>query len=185
MSDSFLMQHTEVVPDGVQIKALTKHADQRGYLFEAYRQSSMSPPMIQWNYNASYKNTLRGVHLHVAHTDYLTLLEGIMLIGMRDIRMGSKTEGLTSLVKFVSSEPRVIIIPPGVMHGFYFPENSRHLYGMDCYWDEESELGCRWDDPVLNIPWPSINPILSTKDDNAPSFQALMQAVGTQFIGRK
>jgi dTDP-4-dehydrorhamnose 3,5-epimerase len=35
------------------------------------------------------------------------------------------------------------------------------------------EAGIRWDDPLLNIPWPIPNPIVSDKDSKLPFLEEL------------
>jgi len=60
-------------------------------------------------------------------------------------------------------------IPEGFAHGFLsLQDNSQVVYKATNYWDKESELSLRWDDPLLSIDWPtkdlSSNVIVSEKD---------------------
>ena len=169
------------IPAGLSIKTLTTHNDERGYLYEFYREcwvSNDASPMIQWNYAASKANVLRGINLHKVHTDYFLLIDGIMLLGLCDVRKGSPTEGLSSIAKLIATEPKAILIPPGITHGFYFPEGGKFLIGRTKYFNPSDDFRCHWNDPLLNIPWPSLNPILSKLDRDAPSFSTLMNEVG-------
>lgn len=168
------------LPAGVSIQPLVNRPDHRGDLTEIYRAEWMPPsiiPIIQWNYVRSHAGVLRGVHIHRKHTDYLILLEGKMLLGLRDVRIHSPTEGMSFVLTLTPSQPRAIIIPPGVMHGFYFPQSSVLTYGVNTYWDPKDEDGCHWADPDLGIPWQIKDAIVSERDKNAPSFKTLMNNI--------
>ena len=104
---------------------------------------------IQWNAVRSEVGVLRGVHVHVRHRDYLTLPYGRAVVGLRDLRQGSRTEGLSVFVELSGDEPASLVIPCGVAHGFYFHEPSLHVYAVTEYWNPDDELGCHWADPEL------------------------------------
>jgi dTDP-4-dehydrorhamnose 3,5-epimerase len=112
--------------------------------------------------------------VHVTHDDYLTVVRGRATIGLADLRGDSPTAGLACCVVLEAAEPAAIAIPHGVAHGFLFQEPSTHIYGVTHYWDPADELGCRWDDPALGIPWPAgVRPLLSERDATLPSLAAL------------
>ena len=168
------------LPADVYIYTLINCADNRGDLFEIYRQSWLpfqeaSP--IQWNVVRSRAGVLRGVHLHRKHADYLIILEVQMRIGLRDIRKRSPTEGMSTLVELNAAQPQAILIPPGIFHGFYFPVDSLHIYGVSTYWNLTDEYGCSWNDPDLEIPWVIENPILSDRDINAHTYKDLLKSI--------
>jgi dTDP-4-dehydrorhamnose 3,5-epimerase len=154
-----------VLPEGVSILRLTPHADDRGVFTELFRSSwdaGVAP--VQWNAVRSEPNVLRGVHAHIRHADYLTVVAGKATIGLHDLRSGSPTEGLGATVELAAGEPAALVIPVGVAHGFYFHEASLHVYAVSHEFDPADELGCRWDDPALDIAWPCTEPLLSPRD---------------------
>lgn len=172
--------HSETceLPVGVRRRTLARHDDSRGWLSELFRDewdTGVSP--IQWNLVHSHARTLRGVHVHLVHWDYLTVPHGSMILGLKDLRTESPTFGLISTVTLNQSPFESWTIPPGVAHGFYFPEPSIHVYAVTAYWNLTDELGCRWNDPDLGIPWPDPTPLLSNRDQEAPSYAALMQKI--------
>jgi dTDP-4-dehydrorhamnose 3,5-epimerase len=61
-----------------------------------------------------------------------------------------------------------LIIPAGVAHGFYFLEQSLHVYAVSAYWDQEDEIGCHFADPGLGLVWPTATPRLSARDAALP-----------------
>lgn len=171
------------LPHGVALHPFTVHADERGTLSEIFRDewpTGVRP--LQWNFVRSAPGVLRGVHLHVHHTDYLIVLEGCATIGLVDLRPGSPTERLATTVDLVGSEPRAIVIPPGVAHGFYFDVPSLHLYAVDHYWSPADELGCRYDDPGLGLRWPATPKLVSERDRALPPLDDLLRQV-PRFAG--
>lgn len=162
------------LPNGVSLLTLTPHADERGVFTELYR-LSWEPGVVatQWNAVRSEANVLRGVHAHLRHTDYLTLVAGRATVGLHDLRAGSPTEGLGATVEFDSREPSALVIPVGVAHGFYFHEPSIHVYAVSHEFDPADELGCRWDDPTLEIAWPCTDPLISPRDRELGSLSEL------------
>lgn len=154
---------------------LEAHDDERGMFVELYRlewETGVAP--VQWNAVRSEAGVLRGVHVHVRHDDYLTVPLGHAVVGLRDLRKGSSTEGLATIVELEGERPAALVIPHGVAHGFYFREPSLHVYAVSEYWDPEDELGCHWADPELEIPWPFPTAQVSDRDAASPSLQALL-----------
>jgi dTDP-4-dehydrorhamnose 3,5-epimerase len=176
-SDSSVVVASEL-PQGVRLSALETHTDHRGQLTEIFRadwDTGIAP--VQWNVTTSNPDTLRGVHVHVRHVDYLVLLSGRATFGLRDLRTGSPTAGLVSLVDVTGSELRTLTIPPGVAHGFYFHEHSLLVYSVSHYWDVDDEFACRWDDPELGIPWPTTSPLLSERDASSPPLSTMLRDI--------
>ena len=48
--------------------------------------------------------------------------------------------------------------------GFYFYEDSIHLYGVSEYWNLDDELGCHFASAELKLDWPNKEPIISDRD---------------------
>ncbi len=169
---------TESLPQGVSLRSLQTHHDERGSLTELFRASwETGIDVVQWNYSESEARVLRGVHVHVKHADYLILLRGYASIGLRDLRIGSPTESMTALVEMQGAKLHALTIPPGVAHGFYFHEPSAHLYAVSEYWDHRDELGCHWADPALEINWPDVAPLISARDAALPSMRELVESL--------
>lgn len=164
------------LPAGVVVRPLESHVDDRGTFTELYRQewaTGVSP--IQWNAVRSDGGVLRGVHVHMRHDDYLTVPYGRAAIGLRDLRRGSPTEGVSALVGLGGEDRAALVIPHGVAHGFYFSEPSLHVYAVTEYWDPSDELGCHWADPELKIPWPVTSARVSERDAASQSLRDLLR----------
>jgi dTDP-4-dehydrorhamnose 3,5-epimerase len=157
------------------MRPLDPHGDERGQFVELYRREwnhGIEP--VQWNAVWSEAGVLRGVHVHIRHDDYLTVPVGRASVGLRDLRRGSPTEGLATIVELGRDQPAALVIPHGVAHGFYFHEPSLHVYAVTEYWDPGDELGCNWADPELGIPWPVVTARVSDRDRAAQPLQALL-----------
>ena len=65
-------------------------------------------------------------------------------------------------------------IPPGFAHGFYVLSNTADFnYKCTDYYDPFDEVGLIWNDPIINIEWPTNEPMLAKKDINLPLFSEL------------
>ncbi|RLA02812.1 MAG: hypothetical protein DRQ47_06280 [Gammaproteobacteria bacterium] len=174
------------IPNGVSMIPLTKNTDDRGSLVELFREEWLGADVapIQWNYVSSKPNVLRGIHVHHTHYDYLYMAEGTMQLALVESRRKSTHFGRTALIELSANLPVGIIIPPGVAHGFYFPEEAVLIYGVSHYWNIDDEMGCRWDDPAFSVAWSPKNPLLSERDQSAGSFEQMAQDFETKFYSK-
>src|SRR5450759_435004 len=157
---------------GVRLEQLQSHPDSRGTFTEIFRRSwptGVNP--VQWNVVRSAPGVMRGVHVHPVHDDYLALVAGRATVGLCDLRPGASTSGLT--LEMDGLAPTALTIPHGVAHGFLFHEQSMHVYATSEYFGAADELGCRWDDPQLGIPWPVSKVMLSPRDEGLPALAEL------------
>jgi dTDP-4-dehydrorhamnose 3,5-epimerase len=168
-----------LLPAGVGVRPLTTHADDRGEFTELFRdewETGVAP--VQWNAVRSEAGVVRGVHCHPLHADALIVVAGMMRLGLADLRPASPTAGAACTLELPGDEMRLVTIPPGVAHGFYFPVPSLHVYAVDRTWDPDDELGCRWDDPELGLDWELAGPVrISERDERLGSFAALRAAL--------
>lgn len=159
---------------GVRILPLTSHADRRGTFTEVFRESWVGRPhFVQWNAVTSRAGTLRGVHAHRRHADYLIVVSGHMWLGLADLRPDADAGGAKALISLDASTPQAVVIPTGVAHGFLFSRDSMHLYAVSEYHSEADEFGCRWNDPELALPWPVAPVHVSERDQQLPDLTAL------------
>jgi dTDP-4-dehydrorhamnose 3,5-epimerase len=166
----------ELTIAGVEVIELPIEDDPRGALVELCRSAWFEPDdPVQWNAITNRPGALRGVHWHNGHVDFIAPVCGSVLVAAVDLRLGSPTEGRAEAVELAAARPRAIVIPAGVGHGFFSAEESVVMYGVSEYWDPDDELGVRWDDPALGIPWPAevASAIVSGRD---ASFGPLSEA---------
>ncbi|WP_163999251.1 dTDP-4-dehydrorhamnose 3,5-epimerase family protein [Pyxidicoccus caerfyrddinensis] len=168
------------LPSGVFLHPLTTHRDSRGGFTEVFRESwGVGVRPVQWNVLQSGPGVLRGVHVHAVHDDYLLVLQGRASIGLCDLRKDADPERRSALVELTGEDLAALVIPHGVAHGFYIHGPTVMLLGVSHDFDPADELGVRWDDPELGIPWPVDRAVLSPRDAALPSLRELRRAFAT------
>lgn len=173
------MMTTEITIQGVNSVPLAPNIDGRGSLTEIFRRSwDVSADPVQWNLLVSNAGVLRGMKVHVVHTDVVILLSGKTVMGLRDFRAQSTSFRKAEMIE-MKPGTTAYIIPAGVGHAFYSSEVSVMLIGVSAYWDLDDELGCRWDDPKLGLSWPDRSPEVSDNDRAAPTVEALERQLAT------
>jgi len=165
--------------DDIELIGLQAHSDARGDLTEVFRDEWVGERPVQWNLVHSRPNTLRGVHVHVRHADYILPIAGTMHVGLCDLRPESAGFKAGRMIELSSSNRMLLKIPPGIAHGFCFLRKMTFAYGVTSYWADADELGCRWDDPDLGLRWPVETPLLSPRDASAPPLVMLLEQLRT------
>ncbi|MEO8363947.1 MAG: dTDP-4-dehydrorhamnose 3,5-epimerase family protein, partial [Ilumatobacteraceae bacterium] len=66
-----------------------------------------------------------------------------------------------------------IFIPPGVAHGFSSLTDMAITYLVDNYYNPADELGLAWNDKVVQADWGFVTPILSKRDQENPTRDAI------------
>lgn len=167
-----ILENRIELPYKVQLLPLISHQDTRGTLCEIFRKNwdFEGPRPVQWNLVHSKQNVLRGFHVHRTHWDYLLNIGSDMILGLQDIRRLSSSYNLAVTILLKSDDLHLVIIPPGVAHGFYFPHQAASfIYSVSHYHDLGDEFACRWNDPDVLVHWPCKYPILSERDQDAGS----------------
>ena len=105
--------------EGVEIKRLTTHADERGSLTELLRRDDeIFEGFGQCYVSVSYPGVIRAWHYHKKQTDYFTCVTGMIKVPLYDMREGSPTYGVVNEF-FMGEDNRIVVkIPVGVLHGF-------------------------------------------------------------------
>jgi dTDP-4-dehydrorhamnose 3,5-epimerase len=107
------------VIEGVEIKQLTKHADERGYLMELLRcDDTIFRKFGQAYVSLNYPGVVRGWHYHKKQDDHFAVVKGMVKVALYDAREGSPTRGQVDEL-FLGEQNNILLkIPVGVMHGY-------------------------------------------------------------------
>ncbi len=151
--------------------------DHRGFFLESYRKSEfvaagIDADFVQDNHSRSVRGTLRGLHLQrapKAQAKLTRVIAGEVFDVAADVRPESPTYGVWVGVTLSSHNRKSLFIPAGYAHGFcVLSAEAEVVYKTSEEYVPELEWGARWDDPVLSIPWPVSNPLLSERDRQWP-----------------
>lgn len=105
--------------EGVIIKNLKKYEDERGWLTEIFRQDEdgFSPAMSYISLTKS--GVVRGPHEHAHQADRFVFVgPGDFDLYLWDRRENSETNGESLKIKVGASDPVLVVVPPGVVHGY-------------------------------------------------------------------
>jgi dTDP-4-dehydrorhamnose 3,5-epimerase len=107
------------VIEGVEIKQLTKHADERGSLMELLRcDDAIFRKFGQAYVSLNYPGVVRGWHYHKKQDDHVAVVKGMAKVALYDAREGSSTQGEVDEF-FLGEQNNILLkIPVGVMHGY-------------------------------------------------------------------
>ncbi len=155
--------------------------DARGFFFESFNAKDFENAVgaqsafVQDNHSKSAKGVLRGLHYQIKHPQgkLVRVVSGEVFDVAVDIRKSSPTFGRWMGAHLSAENNRQVWIPPGFAHGFLvLSESAEFLYKTTDYWYPEHERSLIWNDPKINIQWPSnIKPVLSAKDEAARTLE--------------
>lgn len=105
--------------NGVIIKDLTKHADERGWLTEIYRQDETEYRPAMFYVSETKPGIARGPHEHKEQTDcFIFLGPGSFKFYLWDNREDSSTFKENLEIEVGENKPTFVLVPPGVVHGY-------------------------------------------------------------------
>ena len=105
--------------EGVKVKPLRLIPDERGWLMEILRSDEEDYQEFGQVYvTVAYPGVVKAWHYHKKQTDHFAVVAGMAKVALYDGRDGSSTKGAVMEVFAGEHNPHLIIIPPGVMHGF-------------------------------------------------------------------
>ncbi len=130
--------------DGVQLKQLTTHADERGFFREVIRSTDEGFVFGQWSHSSMYSGTIKGFHLHLVQWDFWYCPIGVIKAVLVDcrranpiIREGGSVypqipvrdlDGYDEYLLGDNQPAQVLRIPPGVAHGLKVLQGPAHLF---------------------------------------------------------
>jgi dTDP-4-dehydrorhamnose 3,5-epimerase len=105
--------------NGVIIKKLNKNEDERGWLAEFFRNDEVDYNPVMGYVSVTKPGVVRGPHEHKEQSDCFVFVgPGDFELYLWDRRDGSKTKGGHIKIKVGENNPTMVIVPPGVVHGY-------------------------------------------------------------------
>ncbi len=129
--------------EGVEVKKLTTHADERGFFREVLRVDDDGFTFGQWSHSSSYSGTIKAFHVHQIQTDWWYVPIGVIKAVLCDLAGPIAQDILDRPIKtkvhleswrfseylLGDNQPAQILrIPPGVAHGLKVLQGPAHLF---------------------------------------------------------
>lgn len=103
----------------VIIKKLNRYTDERGWLTEIFRRDELNFTPAMSYVSMTNPGVVRGPHEHVSQSDCFVFLgPGRFRLHLWDRRETSPTAGEAVAVEVGEGDPTLVIVPPGVVHGY-------------------------------------------------------------------
>ncbi|PYV14083.1 MAG: dTDP-4-dehydrorhamnose 3,5-epimerase [Acidobacteria bacterium] len=173
------MRRTPEEVPGVQLFTAECFRDERGFLVEAWVRSKLRARGIEGEFRqavqtVSRRGVARGLHFQWAPpvAKLVRCAQGAVLDVIVDVRIGSPTLGDHVAVELSGENHRLLWVPNGFAHGFMALEDqSMMFYQFTAEWSPAGEGAIRWNDEALGVSWPDIPPIVSERDQRAPTLE--------------
>lgn len=144
--------------DGVRIKELVRHPDERGYFEEVIRKTDdfFAEGFAQMSHSYMHKGVVKAWHIHKTQIDWWYAVGGVIKAALYDARKESHT--FKQLNEFILGEPHkpniVLKIPAGVAHGLKVLEGPADLvYITSGIYSKDEEGRISYTDPVIGYDW--------------------------------
>lgn len=104
---------------GVIIRKINTYADARGWLAEIFRRDDLDFDLAMAYVSLTNPGFVRGPHEHVSQSDCFAFSgPGSFRLYLWDRRPTSPTKGESLEISVGADNPSLVIIPPGVVHGY-------------------------------------------------------------------
>ena len=143
---------------GVEVKKLVRHPDDRGFFMEILRDDDeLLKRFGQASLSKSYPGVIKAFHYHKRQDDIWFFPVGNAQVVLHDMRDDSPTKGETNVFYLGEDNPQIVVIPTGVAHGYRVLGNTPAVI---VYFTTESydpknpdEYRVAWDDPSIGFDW--------------------------------
>ena len=143
--------------DGVIVKELVTHADDRGFFRELIRGSDafFKDGFGQLSHSLVNAGVVKAWHGHVRQTQWTYMVSGTFVVVLHDARPGSPTAGQFVELSLGDQFPaRIYRMPPGVVHGYRCVNGPGHvLYVTSGEYDPADEIRIPHDDLSIGYNW--------------------------------
>jgi dTDP-4-dehydrorhamnose 3,5-epimerase len=153
-----LAEPESVSIEGVKIKTLVRHCDERGYFVEVLRDDDgLLERFGQSSYTIAHPGVIKAFHWHRRQYDLWFFCSGEARVVLYDLRPGSSTYRRYQVIFAGEQEPMLIVIPPLVAHGYQVLGGKTaclFYHTTESYNSEDPDEGrIAFDDEEISFPW--------------------------------
>jgi dTDP-4-dehydrorhamnose 3,5-epimerase len=149
--------------DGVELKPLVTHRDERGFFREIARDTEgiVREGWAQVSHSLMHPGVAKAWHVHPTQIDWWYVPVGDLKVALYDTREGSATAGkLFELFLGEHYPEQLLKIPAGVAHGCRAIGGPAHLiYLTSSVYNPDEEQRLPHDDPAIGYDWTAPPPI--------------------------
>jgi len=153
--------------DGVMIKELVRHPDERGFFVELIRKTDpfFAEGFAQLSRSSMNGGVVKAWHVHKTQIDWWYAGAGKIKAALFDLRHDSSTyRELQEVILGDSAHDMVLKIPAGVAHGLKVIEGPAELiYVTSSIYSKDEEGRIPYDDRDIGYDWVQGMPITNTK----------------------
>jgi dTDP-4-dehydrorhamnose 3,5-epimerase len=143
--------------DGVVLKDLVTHSDERGFFREIIRVTDdfFAEGFGQLSHSLVYPGVIKAWHAHVMQGQWTYVACGLLKVVLYDTRVDSSTHGKTMEFLIGDNHPAcVYYFPSGVLHGYKCVHGPAHVfYVTSGMYDPKDEVRIPHDDPLVGYDW--------------------------------
>ena len=143
--------------EDVVVRELKTYSDERGFFRELIRVSDdfFHEGFGQWSHSLMFDGVIKAWHLHRVQTDWWYVVNGVLRVGLCDMRPDSHTYKI--VMDFLMGDlqaPRVLKIPPGVAHGCKTIQGPVNLFYVTSHvYNPNDEVRLAYNDPGIDFDW--------------------------------
>jgi dTDP-4-dehydrorhamnose 3,5-epimerase len=148
----------------------TNFEDFRGSYVEIYNKklfqdAGLTQDFVQDDISTSYHDVLRGIHGDSKTWKLVSCLKGSFYLVVVNNDSSSPEFGKWEGFTLSDVNRKQVLIPPKFGNGhLVLSESAIFHYKQTTDYDREGQFTLLWNDPKLNIWWPTDNPTLSRRD---------------------
>ncbi|MBI5180533.1 MAG: dTDP-4-dehydrorhamnose 3,5-epimerase family protein [Nitrospirae bacterium] len=165
------MEITKTNLDGVLLIKLDVFEDHRGeyietYNEELYQKNGIDIKLVQDDISVSTNNVLRGIHGDSETWKLISCLYGKFYLVVVNCNTESENFGKWQSFTLSDRNRHQVLVPPKHGNGhLVLSEKAIFHYKQSTNYSPSGQFTYKWNDPKLNIWWPTKNPILSQRDE--------------------
>lgn len=136
------------------------------YNHEEYRSKGIACEFIQDDISISTRGVLRGIHGDAETWKLISCMYGKFYFVVVNCDTESPSFGKWQAFTLSDKNRWQVLVPPKHGNGhFVMSETTIFHYKQTTYYNPKGQFTYTWNDPRLNIWWPTKSPILSRRDE--------------------
>jgi dTDP-4-dehydrorhamnose 3,5-epimerase len=157
--------------DGVLVIKPYVFEDHRGefaetYSEKIYHEHGITTRFVQDDISISTRGVLRGIHGDSQTTKLLSCLHGKLYFVVVNCDTESKDFGKWQSFILSDVTRLQVLVPPKHGNGYLvLSDKAIFHYKQSTYYNRAGQFTYKWDDPRLNLWWPTKDPQLSIRDE--------------------